>query len=67
MLTSSGYSTMPSSSVPSEMQSSSSIADMVATTEVPNMNIRSGTIAPSHTDNGVLKLYQGQGEVPNGL
>ncbi|XP_009395311.2 heat stress transcription factor A-1 [Musa acuminata AAA Group] len=64
--TNSGYSTMPSS-VPSDVQSSSVVADMVATTEMPSMNTGAGSVAPSHTANGTLKLSEGQSAMPNGL
>ncbi|RWW50082.1 hypothetical protein BHE74_00043682 [Ensete ventricosum] len=64
--TNSGYSTMHSS-VPSDIQSSSVVADMVATTEMPSMNTGAGSVAPSHTANGMLKLSEGQSAMPNGL
>ncbi|RZR95783.1 hypothetical protein BHM03_00024649 [Ensete ventricosum] len=62
----SGYSTMHSS-VPSDIQSSSVVADMVATTEMPRMNTGAGSVAPSHSANGMLKLSEGQSAMPNGL
>ncbi|WOK92730.1 heat stress transcription factor A-1-like [Canna indica] len=62
----SGYSAMPSSSLPSDIESSS-VADMVTIPEMHNMNISSGTITPSQTDNAVSELSQVQTMMSNGL
>ncbi|CAL9049207.1 unnamed protein product [Musa banksii] len=63
---SSGYSAMPPP-VSSEIQSSSNVAHMVTTTKMPNMDLRSGTIAPSHTNNGISELSQVQAMMPDGF
>ncbi|KAJ8485519.1 hypothetical protein OPV22_018004 [Ensete ventricosum] len=41
--------------------------NMVATTEMPSMNTGAGSVAPSHSANGMLKLSEGQSAMPNGL
>ncbi|XP_008777830.1 heat stress transcription factor A-1-like [Phoenix dactylifera] len=66
---SSGFSAICSSSVPSEIQSSVSVADMVTTAELANMSVVSrvpDAIAPQQPDTSIPDFSQMEGVVPNG-
>nr|XP_029116557.1 heat stress transcription factor A-1 isoform X2 [Elaeis guineensis] len=64
---SSRCSAISSSSVPSEIQSAATVADMVSTAELPNMSILSRVpeAISQQTDTGISEFSQMEGVVPN--